>query len=332
VKNYIENGDNMNKTLLIMIAAVFLAGLNGCGQAKTTPSGAPIVELKIKDVKRGDIIEKLSEVGKLEPLTSVKVKSSVTGTIKKLMAEEGDYVKAGQKIAVIQPGREVEQYLSSDVLAPAAGIVIEKAVEEGDMVTSGLSEYSGGSVMMSIADMGRMIVRVAINEVDIGKVKVGLPARIRVEAFAKKDFQGKVTKISPMAKLSTDGKINVFDTEVEVTSKSSDLRPGMKTVVEIKLDERKNVLTLPIEAVFEEMDDETGVNEQVIYASLGNDKFDRRKVKVGLYDDNNIEVLEGAAEKDKVALSRPPGYQNFAPKKEDRSKARNVPGGTMRGF
>jgi len=290
-------------------------------------NGAP-VEIKMKEVKRGDITEKLSEVGKLEPLSSVKVKSNVTGTVKKLLVDDGYTVKRGQLLAVIQPGREAEQYQSSEVRATASGVIIDKSVEEGDMVTSGLSEYSGGSVMMTIAEMSRMLVRVDINEVDIGKVKVGLAAKIRVEAFSDKQIEGKVTRISPMAKLSSDGKINVFNTEVEVITKVPELRPGMKTVVEIKLDERKNVLILPIEAVFEEKDDETGVNEQVLYVCTGNDQYERKSVKTGLYDETNVEILEGAAEKDKVALSKPVGFGSSL-KVTDRSKARRMPGGNV---
>ncbi|MEI7904263.1 MAG: efflux RND transporter periplasmic adaptor subunit [Candidatus Firestonebacteria bacterium] len=314
-------------------AALFLGIIISAGCGKTTVTGAPQVEVKVKEVKKGDIIEKLAEVGKLEPVSSVKVKSNVTGTVKKLLVDDGTQVKSGQLLAVILPGREAEKYLASEVRAAASGVIIEKAVEEGDMVTSGLSEYSGGSVIMSIADMSKMLVKVDINEVDISKVKVGLPAKIRVEAYSKKEFMGKVTKISPMAKLSTDGKINVFKTEVEVTTKTTELRPGMKTVVEIKLDERKDVIIMPIEAVFEEKDPETEINEQVIYILKPDGKYERRGVKVGLFDDNNIEVLEGAVEKDKVALSRPVGFENFAQKKEDRSRSRgNPPGGAMRGL
>ena len=319
----------MRKCITVFCACVTAAVLFGCSRANNPAVAAGgAAEIKLKEVKRGDITEKLSEVGKLEPLSSVKVKSNVTGTVKKLLVDDGNIVKIGQLLAVIQPGREAEQYQSSEVRATASGVIIEKSVEEGDMVTSGLSEYSGGSIMMTIAEMSRMLVRVDINEVDIGKVKVGLPARIRVEAFPDKGIEGKVTKISPMAKLSADGKINVFNTEVEVVTKAPELRPGMKTVVEIKLDERKNVLILPIEAVFEEKDDETGVNEQVLYVCTAQDQYDRRSVKTGLYDDLNIQILEGAAEKDRVALSKPPGFEASL-KVADRSKARKAPGGSI---
>ena len=319
---------SVKKAILVACGtAMFICGCARQNSPAPAAGGAP-VEIKLKEVKRGDIIEKLSEVGKLEPLSSVKVKSNVTGTVKKLLVDDGNTVKQGQLLAVVQPGREAEQYQSSEVRAPASGVIIDKSVEEGDMVTSGLSEYSGGSIMMTIAEMSRMLVRVDINEVDIGKVKTGLPAKIRVEAFSDKQIEGRVTKISPMAKLSADGKINVFNTEVEVVTKVPELRPGMKTVVEIKLDERKNVLILPIEAVFEEKDDETGVNEQVLYVCTSPGQYERRAVKTGLYDDMNIEILEGAAEKEKAALSKPAGFESSL-KVSDRSKARRMPGGNV---
>ena len=321
----------MKKIVIIGIIVLVFAGIVYLGVSFLTKKGNQdaIADIRFKEIKKGDILEKISETGKLEAISSVKVKSNVTGSIKKLFVDEGNKVKAGQKLAIIQPGREVEQYLTSEILAPASGVIVEKSVEEGDMVTSGLSEYSGGTVIMSIADLSKMVVKVDINEVDISKVRVGLPAKIIVEAYKREEYEGRVTKISPTAKVSADGRINVFKTEVEVVSKAPELKPGMKTVVEIKIDERKGVLMCPIECVFEE-EDEKGQNEQVVY-TIVKGEIERKKVKIGLYDDDNIEIMKGLDEKEKVATSRPANYEKALQNKRDRMAGFGGRGG-MRGL
>ncbi|GEM_PF-1802977 len=303
----------MKRTIIIAgIAAILIGGgvffavkyLNVKTQGSTV-----LPEFKFKEVKKGDIIDKISEVGKLEPVSLVKVKSNVTGTVKKIFVQEGMYVKAGQKVALIKPGREAEQYQESEVLAPIAGLVIEKAVEEGDMVTSGLSELSGGTAIISVANLDKMIVKIDINEVDIGLVREGLQSNVKVEAFASKIYTGRVLKISPRAVPSTDGKINIFKTEIEVTTRAPELHTGMKAVVEIVLREKHDVIIAPVECVFEED------GEQCVYL-FNEENWERRVVKTGLYDDDNVEIIQGLQEKERLATTRPDDFEKLFKEKE----------------
>jgi len=325
----------MKKIIIYSVLGLLLAGagvyyyFSGFSLPVSMNASAP-VEYKFKPVKLGDIVDKISEVGKLEPVSLVKVKSNVTGTVKKIYVDEGVFVKAGQKIALIKPGREAEQYKESVVLAPIAGLVLEQAVEEGDMVTSGLSELSGGTAILSIANLDKMIVKIDINEVDVGLVNVGLPAKVKIEAFDKKNYAGKVLKIAPQAKPSTDGKINVFKTEIEIITKAPELHTGMKAVVEIVLREKKGVLIAPVECVFEED------GEQCAYL-LKENTWERRKIKIGLYDDNNIEVVEGLAENEKLATTRPEDFEKLFKEKQEQKSGTSVrqvrmqaPGGLLR--
>ncbi|MFH1074916.1 MAG: efflux RND transporter periplasmic adaptor subunit [Candidatus Firestonebacteria bacterium] len=326
----------MKKTLIILGISLIIiaAGVYFFGKYLIPASintAAAGIEYKFKTVKLGDVTDKISEVGKLEPVSLVKVKSNVTGTVKKIFVEEGVYVKEGQKIALIKPGREAEQYQESEVLAPISGLVLEQTVEEGDMVTSGLSELSGGTAIISIANLDKMIVKIDINEVDIGLVKAGLPAEVKIEAFEKNKYIGKVLKISPQAKPSTDGRINVFKTEIEMVTKAPELHTGMKAVVEIVLREKKAVIIAPIECVFEED------GEQCAYL-LKDNVWERRKVEVGLYDDNNIEITEGLAENEKISTTRPENFEKLFKENQEQKGGANIrqrmprgaPGGAIR--
>ena len=300
--------------IVLIAAGIYFYTLNSQPKPISTAAG---VEYKFKIVKTGDVIDKISEVGKLEPVSLVKVKSNVTGIIKKIYVDEGMYIKEGQKIALIKPGREAEQYKESEVLAPISGLVLEQVVEEGDMVTSGLSELSGGTAIISIANLDKMIVKIDVNEVDIGLIKVGLSAKVKIEAFEKKKYEGRVLNIAPQAKPSTDGKINVFKTEIEIITKAPELHTGMKAVVEIVLREKKAVVIAPVECIFEED------GEQCAYL-LKDTTWERRLVKIGLYDDNNIEITEGLAENEKIATSRPENFEKLFKEKQEQKGGTNV--------
>jgi len=315
--------------LLLVAGGVYYLMQNPLTSSLSVTSG---IEYKFKTVKLGDVIDKISEVGKLEPLSLVRVKSNVTGTVKKIFVAEGDFVKEGQKVALVKPGREAELYQESEVVAPISGMVIERTVEEGDMVTSGLTDFSNSTAMFVVAKLDKMIVKIDINEVDIGLVKIGLPAKIKVEAFPNKEYMGNVKEISPQAKPSTDGKINIFKTKIEVASDAAELHPGMKAVVEIVLREKKAVVIAPVECIFEEE------GEQCAYL-FKDTAWERRKVKIGLYDDNNIEITEGLSENEKIATTRPENFEKLFKEKQEQKGAGNTrpmrgqggaPGGLLR--
>src|SRR5207244_8371657 len=98
------------------------------------------------------------------------------------------------------------------VTSPMNGVVIKKGIEIGQTVTSGVSSFSEGTVLFTVADLNSLIIRVNLNEVDIAKVAVGQPVRITLDAYPQKVFTGKVTFVSPAAELVE--KIKVFKVEI----------------------------------------------------------------------------------------------------------------------
>jgi RND family efflux transporter MFP subunit len=210
----------------------------------------------------------------------------------------GDEVRPGQVLAVIQPGRPGEAYRPSNVLSTMRGVVIYKGVEEGDIVTSGLSEYSGGTQILTVADLGTMMVKFQVNEVDIPKVHLGQVASITLDALPEKSYKGVLKVLSPMAQVQAGGSIRVFDARVRIDGNRGEIKPGMSARVEIITDEHKNVVTLPLESVF----DEDG--KQVVYRLKGKE-LKRVEVKTGLSDNRRIEVVSGLAKGERVSLQRP---------------------------
>jgi HlyD family secretion protein len=113
--------------------------------------------------------------------------------------------------------KQLEEQLSyTDIVSPIDGIVLSRDVEMGDAVSSILVLGSSATLVMTLGDTSEVYVKGKVDESDIGKVYLGQPARIKVESFKDKTFNGKVTKISPMGV----EKDNVTTFEVRVSIKS----------------------------------------------------------------------------------------------------------------
>jgi multidrug efflux pump subunit AcrA (membrane-fusion protein) len=253
------------------------------------------------EATKGKLTVKFQEVGDLEPKVKVDVKSNVTGRVVKLAVEAGDDVKKGQLLAVVQPGQTAaERYLPYEVRAPMTGTVIKRNVEVGDSVVSGLAEFGAGTVLVTIGDLSRMVVKLDVNEVDIPKLSLKQLADIHLDAFPAETFKGEISFIGPMAELN-DQKVKIFKTKVEISKADPRLRPGMTARIEVVLAEHADVIKVPIEAVFEEGD------KTVAYVVAEDPKAPpvRRLVKTGLKDEVELEILDGVRPGEKLSLNKP---------------------------
>lgn len=130
--------------------------------------------------------------------------------------------------------------------APISGTVVERNVEEGQIIT-GAREVTGGTVLMRMADLSEVQVRTLVDETDIGKVEAGLPAEITVEAFPDRTFRGSVLKVEPQAVVEQN--VTMFAVLTRIRNEEDLLRPGMNADVEMVVGQEENVLALPNAAV-----------------------------------------------------------------------------------
>ena len=144
-----------------------------------------------------------------------------------------------------------ERIVSSKVRAPYDGYITKRYVEEGALVTSGMSSVVAGTNIFQIGDPSTKIIRANISEVDIGRVKVGDPVRIKLDAYPDTSFAGKIRHISPVGELQQGRNVVTFKTEVEIIDKDPRLQPGMSCDVDVIINSLENVAFLPIEAVYE---------------------------------------------------------------------------------
>lgn len=166
-------------------------------------------------------------------------------------------LSAAQKLA---PAGQLDEVR---VLAPIGGIVIRRGVEIGEVVASGLSAYSGGTLLFEIGDPSQMIVRGDIAEVDIARLEVGQQVEIVVDAYPDTTYHGQVRWIAPVGQKKQGSPIVTFDTEIDILDREPRLRQGMSCDIDIIFSRRDSALFLPVEAVLEIFDDKEDGEEEV---------------------------------------------------------------------
>ncbi len=182
--------------------------------------------------------------------------------------------------------------------APLPGLVVYLEIWKGgsmSKVQEGDSPW-GGQGLINLPDLSTMVVETTVSEVDVSKVELGQKVNITLDAIPGPVFVGTISDISTLAHRKERGsQINVFDIDIEVDSSDERLKPGMSAKVDIITNEFEDVLSIPIEAVFER-DDTT-----IVY-SKGGDKIE---VTLGERNDMSVIISDGLKEGDEISLLDP---------------------------
>jgi HlyD family secretion protein len=194
--------------------------------------------------------------------------------------------------------KQLEEQLSyTDIESPIDGIVLSRDVEMGDAVSSILVLGSAATLVMTLGDTSEVYVKGKVDESDIGKVYLGQPARIKVESFKDKTFNGKVTKISPMG-VEKDN-VTTFEVRVSINNPGGELKAEMTANAEVILDEHKNVLQIPEGSIMYDKDKKASVEIPDSKAKDGKRKI---AVNIGISNGAKTELLGGLKEGDEVVL------------------------------
>lgn len=240
------------------------------------------------------------------------------------MAAKQEFEKAQEKYNLVEKSgipinQSPEQFQGSNVVAPMDGTVLTKNAEIGESITSGVSSFNAGTVLFTVADVSKMIVKAGVNEVDIGKVHVGMPVKVTLDAYPKASFAGRIDRIAPAVRL--DDKVRVFDVEVRLDAQGRELRSGMTANIEMVGEKKDKVLSVPVESVFQRDEGEIVYLKKKIdpkaaakvtkTADGKEDKdawkkfFDKRVVVTGLSDNARVEIVKGLKLGEEVALEDP---------------------------
>jgi HlyD family secretion protein len=193
---------------------------------------------------------------------------------------------------------QLEEQLSyTTITSPIDGIILSRDVEVGDAVSSILVLGSSATLIMTLGDTSEVYVKGKVDESDIGKVYLSQPARIKVESFKDKTFNGKVTKISPMG-VEKDN-VTTFEVRVSINNPGGELKAAMTANAEIILEEHKNVLQIPEGSILYDKDKKASVE---IPDEKGKEGKRKIAVNIGISNGAKTEVLGGLKEGDQVVL------------------------------
>lgn len=247
----------------------------------------------------------------------------------------------------------------TDIRAPISGTIIFKPVETGQVISSPTQDFSGGTLLLQMADLSEVQIRSLVDETDIGKIRPGMPAQVSVAAYPNQPFPGEVVKIEPQAVIEQN--VTMFAVLVSIQNPDGLLLPGMNAEVEVSIVRADNVMTIPVMALRtrrdldstasilgRSVDDikealaggeqeprERGARAPTDYRFGGDfwvvlDTPDReiRKVRTGVTDLDNVEIVSGLDESDRVLvlpsshlLETQQDLQNFI-----KRRIRGVPG------
>jgi HlyD family secretion protein len=160
-----------------------------------------------------------------------------------------NYANAQSQLAAGHTNLDNAQIALEDahIVAPITGVVIEKDVSLGQVISSATSNAGGGTLLLQMADLSEVMDSTLVSESDIGNVKPGQRATVKVDAYPNRSFLGTVEKIAPQATVQQS--VTMFPVLIRLDNKDGALMPGMNSDVSVLIQQRTNVLTVPNDAV-----------------------------------------------------------------------------------
>ncbi len=208
-----------------------------------------------------------------------------------------------------------QRLIETEVFSPIDGVVAERNIQEGFIVASGVSNVGGGTTAMRLIDLSRIYAIAAVDEADISGVVPGVKAIVTADAYKDVEFSGRVVRVAATGVVESN--VVTFDVKVEVESERKQLlKPEMTTNVTFLVDERKNVVTVPVGAVVRkavEVADASGQgsgrkdyskrNSFVTVVNPGGVE-EERQVETGITDGYAVEIVSGLSEGEVVVISQ----------------------------
>ncbi len=173
------------------------------------------------------------------------------------------------------------------------GVVLERKVERGQIIASGISNVSGGTTLLVLADVRRLFLEAQVDEADIGVVKVHGEVELRAEAFPEQLFTGRIDRVAPRGEEIQS--VTVFKVRIELGEDARlHLRPGMNATARILAETQKDVLAVPLAAIHRKK------AERGVYRKGKEEKF--IPIQAGLQEDLLVEIQGDVKEGDLVLL------------------------------
>lgn len=283
-----------------LLATVIVFGFAACGkkaaqEEKKEPDKHPEnvvtltkenlehVQIKIEAAAIGNIETTLKAAGRVTENANktAKIGSTLEGRLMKVNVDLNDPVKTGDVLGLVQTPELLGKPL--ELKAPIDGIIVGRKAAVGELVGK-------DKEIFTISDPTDLWVVAEIKERDIGAVKVAQDASFSVLAYPQERFSGKVVRIGN----EVEKESRTLEVRIEVENRDGRLKPGMFADVEIVTDVMQGVLVIPDAAL------QTDEDKQIIFVSLGNLKFEKRVVTLGMERQGKVQVREGLKEGEQI--------------------------------
>ncbi|MFA7711008.1 MAG: HlyD family secretion protein, partial [Candidatus Neomarinimicrobiota bacterium] len=200
------------------------------------------------------------------------------------------------RLSLIEKGQTGK--VESVIKSPITGTVLEKFANIGDPVVP-LTSYQQGTPLFTLADMTNLIFRGTIDEIDVGKVSVGVTAELEIGALPGKTILGEVIRMSPKARKENNA--TVFDIEIKIVdTRGINLRAGYSANAKIIINKVEDVISIPERLLTFENDSVFVEVEDTVTGTVI-----KHPVEIGLSDGIIAEVKSGVTIED-ILVERPP--------------------------
>lgn len=214
--------------------------------------------LLTEPLKKGDIVESVYGIGTVTATKTYQIRSGVTSTVVKLLVREGDQVKKGDKLIVMDP--------STVFSAPFDGTITFLPVKIGENVFP-------QAVLMSVVDLSDRYLVVTLEQQGALRVRQGQKAKLSFDSLRNASFEGTVESV-----YSHD---NNFLVRIKTSDLPAQILPGMTVDVSIGISERKNVLLAPVAAI----------EDGKVYVQKGSRRLTPVVIKMGIVDGSIAELI-----------------------------------------
>lgn len=214
---------------------------------------------------------------------------------------EAELAAAKQQLEVAQANNKQYSALSgyTRIVAPFAGVITNRYADTGALVAAGTSSSTQAIPVVRLAQTSKLRLVLPIPESLAAQIHLGDPVKVQVQAL-NQEIEGKVSRFAD----SLDRQTRTMETEIDFDNRAGRLIPGMYTQTRLSLQEKKNALTIPLEAV------SRNGEEATVLAVNASNIVEERKVRLGVDDSTRIEVLSGLSEGERVIIGNRSEYHN----------------------
>ncbi len=202
------------------------------------------------------------------------------------------------RVARAEQSRLKTLYRYATIAAPFAGVVTKRYANTGSMIQAGTASQSQAMPVVRLSQNNLLRLILPVPESSVSRVKIGGTVDVRVPSLGR-TFPGRVARFADKVQSAT----RTMDTEVDVPNPSLTLIPGMYAEVNLRVEERKDVLAVPLDAV-------EGAGSTARVYRVQNETIQVVPVSVGLETASLAEIRDGLAEGDLVIVGRHAGLKS----------------------